>query len=166
MNIRNIVDIEANKENDKATFNAFSNLKFTTQQLEVIGDHAFGVWTWEAVHTGVSPSLGIEPTGKPVYVEGCDVLQWENDKITEIKRYHPQCELFITIEHISYPRTTCKDNHLTIIAHGHREYITCVDDGSNLLSPLIPDLYVAIFDKRDLDHADGQRQHAGRWYCC
>ena len=83
-----LVGIEANKANDRATFNAFSNIKFTTQKVEVIGDHVFWLWTWEAVHTGVSPSLSIEPTGKPVYVEGCDVLRWENDKITEIKRYN------------------------------------------------------------------------------
>lgn len=83
-----LVGIEANKENDRALFNAFSNIKFETKKLEIIGDHVYWVWTWEGVHTGVSPTLGIEPTGKTVHLEGCDVLRWRGDKIVEQWRYN------------------------------------------------------------------------------
>lgn len=83
-----LVGIEANRESDRAVFNAFSNIRMETKKLEVIGDYVFWVWTWEAVHTGLSPTLGIEPTGKKVFLEGCDVLRWQDDKIAEHWRYN------------------------------------------------------------------------------
>lgn len=83
-----IVGIEANRESDRAIFNAFSDIKFVTKEFVVAGDLVFWVWTWEGIHTGVSPNLPIEPTGKPVYLEGCDVLRWEDDKIAEQWRFN------------------------------------------------------------------------------
>lgn len=83
-----LVGIEANRESDRALSNAFSDMKFSTQKLEVIDDYVYWVWKWEAVHTGVSPTLGIDPTGKPVYLEGCDVLRWETGKLVEQWRYN------------------------------------------------------------------------------
>lgn len=83
-----LVGIEANKESDRAMFSAFSEIKFNTLKLDVVGDYVYWIWTWEAVHTGVSPTLSIEPTGKTVYLEGCDVLRWEGEKIAEIWRFN------------------------------------------------------------------------------
>ena len=83
-----LVGFEANKESDRAMFNAFSNIKFVTNKLDIVGDYVYWIWTWEGVHTGVSPTLGIPPTGKPVYLEGCDVLRWQDDKIVEQWRYN------------------------------------------------------------------------------
>lgn len=83
-----VVGIEANKEDDRAMFRAFSDNKFKTKRIDVIGNYVYWVWTWEAVHSGMSPALGIPPTGKTVYIEGCDVLRWEADKLVEKWRYN------------------------------------------------------------------------------
>lgn len=82
-----LVGIEANRASDKAMYNAFSDVKFTTQKLEVVNDHVFWVFSWEATHTGVSPTLGIPPTGKRVHMQGCDVMHWQGDQCVEQWRY-------------------------------------------------------------------------------
>ena len=55
----------------------------TIHEIIVEGDTAVMHYTWQAVHTGVSPSLGIPPTGKEVKLSGCMIYHWKGDKIVE-----------------------------------------------------------------------------------
>jgi predicted ester cyclase len=52
-----------------------------------MGDTAVVRWPWEATHSGVSPSLGIPPTGKRVGIVGCSVFHFKNGKIVEQWEY-------------------------------------------------------------------------------
>lgn len=82
-----LVGIEANREYDQGVFSAFSDIQFTGHQIIVEGDFAAWTWTWQGVHTGVSPSHRIPPTGKTITMYGCDVYRWQGDKIVEQWRY-------------------------------------------------------------------------------
>lgn len=49
------------REGDEGMLKAFSDIQSTIHEIIVEGDTAAGCWTWEATHTGISPSLGIPP---------------------------------------------------------------------------------------------------------
>ena len=66
---------------------AFSKNKVSIDELTVAGDTAVLRYTWEGIHTGVSPNLGIPPTGKHVKCMGCSVYHWKDDKIVEMWDY-------------------------------------------------------------------------------
>lgn len=73
----------ANRQSDEAMLAAFTKNRMTIHELVVEGSTAVMHYTWQAVHTGVSPSLGIPPTGKEVKLSGCMVFHWKEDKIIE-----------------------------------------------------------------------------------
>jgi steroid delta-isomerase-like uncharacterized protein len=74
---------EANRKGDEAFLTAFSNNRVTIHEIVVEGDTAAMHYTWQAVHTGVSPNLGIPPTGKELKMSGCMIYHWKGDKIVE-----------------------------------------------------------------------------------
>ena len=74
---------EANRKGDEALLAAFTNNRTTIHEIIVEGDTAAMHYTWETVHTGVSPSLGIPPTGKELTLSGCMIYHWQEDKIVE-----------------------------------------------------------------------------------
>jgi steroid delta-isomerase-like uncharacterized protein len=76
-----------NMQADAGTLVAFSNNRVTVDEIIVEGDRAAIRWTWEATHSGVSPSLGIPPTGKRVSIVGCSVFHFRNGKIVEQWEY-------------------------------------------------------------------------------
>jgi steroid delta-isomerase-like uncharacterized protein len=77
-----------NMQADAGMLVAFSNNHLTVDEIMVEGDTAAIRWTWEATHSGVSPSLGIPPTGKRVSIVGCSVFHFRNGKIVEQWEYN------------------------------------------------------------------------------
>lgn len=82
-----VVGKAANMEADAGMLAAFSGNRLTIDEITVEGDAAAIRWMWEATHSGVSPSLGIPPTGKRVSMVGCSVYHFENGKIVEQWEY-------------------------------------------------------------------------------
>ena len=78
---------EANRASDAATLAAFSETQSTIQELVVEGDTVVSHWTWQAVHTGTSPAIGIPPTGKHIQLSGCSIYHFQDDKIVEQWEY-------------------------------------------------------------------------------
>lgn len=78
-----VVGIAANRQSDEAMGLAFSESVLSIDELIVEGDTAVLRYTWEGVHTGVSPSLGIPPTGKHIKAVGCSVYRWKDGMIVE-----------------------------------------------------------------------------------
>jgi steroid delta-isomerase-like uncharacterized protein len=74
---------EANREADEAMFTAFTNNRMSIHEIIVEGDTAVMHYTWQSVHSGVTPSLGIPATGKEIKMSGCMVYHWHGDKIIE-----------------------------------------------------------------------------------
>ena len=77
----------ANMQADAGMLAAFSDNKTTVDEIIIEGDAAVIRWTWEATHSGVSPSLGIPPTGKRVGIVGCSIFHFRNGKIVEQWEY-------------------------------------------------------------------------------
>ena len=77
----------ANMQADAGMLAAFSDNKTTVDEIIIEGDAAAIRWTWEATHSGVSPSLGIPPTGNRVSIVGCSVFHFRNGKIVEQWEY-------------------------------------------------------------------------------
>jgi steroid delta-isomerase-like uncharacterized protein len=77
----------ANRASDAATLAAFSETQSTIHELVVEGDTAVAHWTWQAVHSGTSPALGIPPTGKQIQFAGCSIYHFKDDKIVEQWEY-------------------------------------------------------------------------------
>ena len=82
-----VVGKEANMQADAGMLAAFTDTRSTIDEMVVEGDTAVFRWSWEAVHTGTSPSLGIPPTGKHVSFGGCSVYHFKNGKIVEQWEY-------------------------------------------------------------------------------
>jgi predicted ester cyclase len=82
-----VTGIEANRKSDEDTAVAYSEQKLSVDELLVEGDTAVLRYTWEGVHSGASPSLGIPPTGKRVKVAGCSVYHWKDGKMVEMWDY-------------------------------------------------------------------------------
>jgi len=82
-----VVGKAANMRADADTLATFSDNHTTVDEVIIEGDTAVFRWTWEATHSGVSPSLGIPPTGKHVGVVGCSVCHFKNGKIVEQWEY-------------------------------------------------------------------------------
>jgi steroid delta-isomerase-like uncharacterized protein len=78
---------EANRQGDEGMLSAFTETRSTIHELVVEGDTAIAHWTWQAVHTGTSPALGIPPTGKQVQFSGCSIYHFEEGKIIEQWEY-------------------------------------------------------------------------------
>jgi steroid delta-isomerase-like uncharacterized protein len=82
-----VAGIDANRKSDEAMAVAFSENKVSIDELIVADDIAVLRYTWEGIHTGVSPTLGIPPTGKQVKSKGCSVYHWKDGKIVEMWDY-------------------------------------------------------------------------------
>jgi len=82
-----VVGKEANKQADAGTLAAFTETHSVIDDMIVEGDTGVLRWTWEAVHSGTSASLGIPATGKRVHVVGCSVYRFQDDKIVEQWEY-------------------------------------------------------------------------------
>jgi len=82
-----VVGKEANMQADAGTLAAFSDTRSTINEMVVDGDTAVLRWTWEATHTGTSPSLAIPATGKHVRIVGCSVYHFRDGKIVEQWEY-------------------------------------------------------------------------------
>ena len=82
-----VVGAEANRKGDEGMLAAFTENRVTVHEIVVEGDTAAMHWTWEAVHTGVSPTLGIPPTGKRIKMSGCSVYHWRGNQIFEQWEY-------------------------------------------------------------------------------
>lgn len=82
-----VIGLEANRQSDETMGAAFSDSVVHIEELIVEGDRSVLRYTWEAVHTGVSPSLGIPPTGKRVKAPGCSVYHWKEGQIVEMWDY-------------------------------------------------------------------------------
>jgi steroid delta-isomerase-like uncharacterized protein len=82
-----VVGKEANMEADAGMLVAFTENRTTIDEMIVDGDTAAMRWTWEAVHTGTSPSLGIPATGKRVRSVGCSVFNFRDGKVAEQWEY-------------------------------------------------------------------------------
>ena len=78
---------EANQQSDAGILAAFSETRSTIQDLVVEGDLAVSRWTWEGVHTGMTPALGLAPTGNRVVKEGSTVYRFQGGKIVEQWEY-------------------------------------------------------------------------------
>jgi steroid delta-isomerase-like uncharacterized protein len=78
---------EANKQSDAGILAAFSETRSTINDLVVEDDLATTRWTWEGVHTGTTPALGLAPTGKRVVKEGSTVYRFQDGKIMEQWEY-------------------------------------------------------------------------------
>jgi steroid delta-isomerase-like uncharacterized protein len=74
---------EANRKGDEAMLAAFTNNRMTIHEIIVEGDAAVMHYTWQAIHSGTSPSLGIPATGKQVTLSGCMLYHWKGDQIIE-----------------------------------------------------------------------------------
>ena len=77
----------ANKQSDAGILAAFTETRSTIHDLLVEGDLAVARWTWEGVHTGMTPALGLEPTGKQVVKEGSTVYRFQDGRIVEQWEY-------------------------------------------------------------------------------
>ncbi len=82
-----IVGKAANLEADAAMLAAFTETRCILDEVIVEGDTAAVRWTWDAVHTGTSPALGIPPTGKRVILAGCSVYRFQAGKVVEQWEY-------------------------------------------------------------------------------
>ena len=82
-----VVGKEANRKSDEAMLGAFTNNRMTIHEIVVEGDTAAMHYTWQADHTGTSPSLGIPATGKTITMSGCMIYHWKDGKIIELLDY-------------------------------------------------------------------------------
>lgn len=82
-----VVGKAANWQADEAMQVAFTQNRMTIHELVVEGSTAVMHYTWQAVHTGVTPSLGIPPTGKEIKLSGCMIYHWKGDQIVELWDY-------------------------------------------------------------------------------
>ena len=82
-----MVGKEANKQADAGTLTAFTAIRSTIDEMIVEDNAAIIRWTWEGVHSGSSPSMGISATGKHVSFVGCSVYRFRDGKIVEQWEY-------------------------------------------------------------------------------
>jgi steroid delta-isomerase-like uncharacterized protein len=78
---------EANKQADADILTAFTETRSTIHGTVVEGNLTVVRWTWEAMHTGTTPSLGLAPTGKQVSKDGCTAYWFDGDKVVEQWEY-------------------------------------------------------------------------------
>ena len=95
---------EANRKGGEAMLTAFTNNRITIHEIIVEGETAVLHYTWQALHTGVSPKLGIPPTGKGVKLSGCMIYHWKGDKIVEAWDYTDMIGLMQQLGLIPTPR--------------------------------------------------------------
>lgn len=82
-----VVGLEANRKGDEAMAKAFSNQKVQIEEIISGENTAVLRYIWEGDHTGVSPNLGIPPTGMHVKARGCMVYHLREGKMVDIVDY-------------------------------------------------------------------------------
>lgn len=82
-----VVGKAANRNSDEETLGAYSETRSTIHEVVSEGDTAVAYWTWEGIHTGTSPSLGIPPTGKKVEMSGLSLYRFKDAKIFEVLEF-------------------------------------------------------------------------------
>lgn len=82
-----IVGKEDNLADDEDMLASFTNTRITLDELVAEGDTAIAHWSWQAAHTGATPSLGIPATGKDVQLAGCSIYHFRDGKIVEQWEY-------------------------------------------------------------------------------
>jgi predicted ester cyclase len=78
-----VVGIEANRQADLAMGQAFTQQRTTVHEFMIAGDRVALRYTWQALHSGVSPNLAIPPTLKTIQIDGCCLIHFKNDQIVE-----------------------------------------------------------------------------------
>jgi steroid delta-isomerase-like uncharacterized protein len=82
-----VVGKDANRMGDEGMLSAFTQTRSSIHEIIVEGDTAIAHWTWQAVHTGTLPALGILATGKHVQFSGCSVYHFKDGKVVEQWEY-------------------------------------------------------------------------------
>ncbi|MCJ7701465.1 MAG: ester cyclase [Anaerolineales bacterium] len=82
-----VVGKEANRKSDEGMLSAFSETKSTIHEIVAEGSSVTAHWTWQAVHTGTLPTLGVPATGKHIQFSGCSIYHFRDGKITEQWEY-------------------------------------------------------------------------------
>ena len=79
--------VEAAKQSVGDTRQAYSDIQIKYEEWAAEGDSIAYRWTWQAKHTGESPTLPIPPTGKEVTLQGCTVVHIADGKVIEEFEY-------------------------------------------------------------------------------
>ena len=75
--------LEAAKDYIGASRSSYSEIQISYDEMVSEGNSIAYRYTWQAKHTGQSPSLPIPPTGKQVTLTGCVVVHVQNGKVVE-----------------------------------------------------------------------------------
>jgi predicted ester cyclase len=75
--------LEAVKESMAGMRSAYSGIQIAYDEMIAEAGRIAYRYTWQAVHTGVSPTLSIPPTGKEVTLVGCVVVHIVEGKIVQ-----------------------------------------------------------------------------------
>ena len=75
--------IEAVKDSIEGMRSAYSDIQIAYEEMIGEGSRIAYRYTWQARHTGQSPTLPIPPTGKEVLLIGCVVVRIVDGKIVE-----------------------------------------------------------------------------------
>jgi steroid delta-isomerase-like uncharacterized protein len=78
-----VVGKKANMQADADMLAAFTETRSAIEDVIVEGNTGVLRWSWEAVHSGPSASLGIPATSKRVRLVGCSVYRFREGKIVE-----------------------------------------------------------------------------------
>ena len=78
---------EANNQANAGILSAVTEARSTIHDIVVKGNLAVVRWTWEATHTGTTPSLRLAATGKRVHKAGCTIYRFDRDKVVEQQEY-------------------------------------------------------------------------------
>jgi predicted ester cyclase len=82
-----VEQFEAAKQRVAGIRQACSDIQATPEEWIAEGDSIAYRWTWQARHTGQSPTLPIPPTGKEVIKKGCVVVHIADGKVVEELEY-------------------------------------------------------------------------------
>ena len=69
---------------------ALSNIDFSVDALDVVGDKAFAEWRLTADHTGalvIDDDLVFEPTGRRIVLAGATVAEFRGEQVSAIRNY-------------------------------------------------------------------------------
>jgi len=78
-----IKGLEAAKDYIGESRRGYSDIQISYDEMVSEGNSIAYRYTWQAKHTGQSPSLPIPPTGKQVTLIGCVVVHVESGKVVE-----------------------------------------------------------------------------------
>lgn len=78
-----VVGTEANRQADLAMGQAFTHQRTTLHEFVIAGDRVALRYTWQALHSGVSPNLQVPPTNNTIQIDGCCVIHFDQNQIVE-----------------------------------------------------------------------------------